>query len=262
MDITNYITYDLPVPYKNIKIYPVLVKDYGVFSAYSQCLTIDKNSIPDPQVISMTTLEYIFNSANNPKEKPYLLFFDRLLELCLKEDKSFEDISKSVERYGYTKDESPKPVFIINEEVYTSEDFENIKEIIAQQNMVELIDENISKAVRDSLEEAKEFKRRQSKIKPASIEDYIISLAATTGWTFDYIYSISIRKLIKTVKRIDNLIHYKIYLGASMSGMTKFEDTSFIIHWLSGLDDDDKYSDVSIDLQEMQDKVSFGSAKQ
>lgn len=263
MDISNYLTYDLPIPYRNIKIYPVTVKDYYFFGAYSQCLTIDKNSIPDPQIISMTYLEYIYSVAENTKEKPYLIWLDRLLSLCLPEDESFKDPIVSLNtRYGWSKENPPKPIFIINEEVYTSEDFDNIKEIVAQQNMVELIDENISKDVRDSLEKAREFKRKQSKTKPASIEDYMVSLASVTGWTFDYIYTMSIRKFVKTIRRLDNLIHYKIYLTASMSGMTKFENTDFIIHWLSGLDEDDKYSDVSVDLQEMQDKVSLESAKQ
>jgi hypothetical protein len=260
MDISNYITYDLPVPYRNIKIYPVRVKDYALFSAYSQCLTIDKNSIPDPNIISMTYLEYIFSIAENQEEKPYLLLFDRLLSLCLPDDNSFENVMESGKRYGYSK-ETEKPIFIIGEEIYTSEDFDNIKDIIAQQNMVELIDENISKEVRDSLERAREFKRKLSGIKPASTEDYIISIASVTGWTFEYIYSMSVRKFLKTIRRLDNLIHYKIYLGASLSGMVKFENTDFIIHWLSGLDEDDKYSDVSVDLQEMQDKVSLESAK-
>ncbi len=262
MDISNYITYDLPVPYRNIKLYPATVKDYNIFNAYSQCLTIDKNSIPDPRVISMTNLEYIFSTVNSSEGEPYLLWFDRLLGLCLKDEKSFEDMTQSLERYGYTKEASPKPVFAINEEIYTSEDFEVLKEIIAKQNMVELIDENISKEVRDSLEKAREFKRRLSGKKPATTEDYIISVAAVTGWTFEYIYAMSIRKFIKTIRRLDNLIHYKIYLNALLTGMSEFKDKSVIIPWLSNLDDDnEKYSDVSIDLQEMQDKVSFESAK-
>jgi hypothetical protein len=262
MEISNYLTYDLPIPYKNIKIYPVKVKDYVLFGAYSQCLTIDKNSIPDPKIISMTYLEYIYDTAKNEDEKPYLIFFDRLLGLSLPEDESFKDPTVSLKRYGWSKEEPSRPIFVINDEPYNSDDFEIIREIIAQQNMVELIDENISKEVRDSLEEAREFKRKLSGNKSASTEDYIISLASATGWTFEYIYSMSIRKFVKSIRRLDNLIHYKIYLAASMSGMVKFEDTSFIKHWLTSLDDgEEKYSDVSVDLQEMQDKVSLESAK-
>ena len=115
--------------------------------------------------------------------------------------------------------------------------------------------------MRDSLEKAREYKRRLSKEKPASLEDYIISIAVATGWEMEYIYSMPIRKFQKTISRLDNYIHYKIYLAASMSGMVEFKDKSFIKHWLSNLDTKDKYSDVSVDLDALQNKISLGSAK-
>jgi len=260
MNILNNITYDLPVDYRNIKIYPVTVKDYLTFSVYSSCLLLDKNSIPNVKIIEMTELEYIYYASNeNPEKTPYVLYFDRLLSLCLRDDESFNDIEKSLDRYR--NDNKGKPFFIIKEEIYKPEDFDQLKLIIAKQNEVELIDENISKEVRDSLEKAREFKRKLSGNKSISIEDYIVSLSVSTGWTFDYIYSMTIRKFLKSIRRMDNLIHYKIYLGASMSGMVEFKDKSFIKHWLSDLDDEDRYSDVSLDMQEMEDKISFESAK-
>jgi len=260
MDITYYLTYDLPVPYRNIEIYPVTVKDYLLFNVYAQCLTIDKNSIPDPKVISMTNLEYIFNSIETEVNKPYILWFDRLLSLCLK-DKSFENMEESIERFMYDP-ETRKPYFVIQEEIYTSKDFDEIKTIIAKQNLVELINENISKEVRDSLEEAREYKRKISGTKAISFEDYIISLSVTTGWTPEYINSMSIRKFLKSIRRMDSLIHYKIYLTASMSGFMEFKDKSVLKHWLSDTDDEeDMYNDVSIDLEKIQDTVSFESAK-
>jgi hypothetical protein len=61
---------------------------------------------------------------------------------------------------------------------------------------------------------------------------------------------------------MDNLIHYKIYLAASMSGMVEFKDTSFIKHWLSNLEDNDKFGDITMDLDAVQGKMSLESAKQ
>lgn len=263
MNIIPYTTYDLPVPYKELKLYPATMRDYISFNAFAQCLTLDKNSIPDPEIISMTNLEYIYScTGENPSEQPYLIWLDRLLSICLKEDKSFEKIEESILRYKYdTKYNRNDPIFIINDKPYGSEDFEEIKNIIAEQNMVELIDENISKEVRDSLEKARAFKRKISENKPASIEDYMIALSVATGWTLDFIYSMSIRKFTKSIRRMNNLLHYKIYLAASMSGMVEFKDKSFIIHWLSSLDDEDKYGDVSVSLEEMENKISFESAK-
>lgn len=254
------ITYDLPITYKGIKLYPVTVKDYLLFTAYSQCFLIDKNSIPDPKIIAMSELEYLYYLASKDVESmPYLICFDRILAMSLKDDKSFESLQESMKRYRY--DKKKKPVFRIGEQLYNYKDYLEIKQIICQQNFVELPDENISKAVRDSLEQAKKYKEKISGTKPASLEDYIISLATVTGWTFDYIYSLPVRKFIRSIRRFDNYVHYKIYLSASMSGFVEFKDKSIIKHWLTDIDTDDKYGDVSIDLDEMENKVNTESAK-
>jgi hypothetical protein len=260
MDIEYYITYDLVIPYRDIKIHPIRVKDFLLFSGYSACLTLEKNFIPDPKIISMTELEYIYYSTSqNESRTPYLFWFDRMLSLCLKDDNSFDDIEKSLERYDY--DEDGKPFFIIGNKIYASEDFKEIKYILCQQNLIELPDTTISKEVRDSLEEARKYKEKLSGTKPGSFEDYIISLSSVTGWTLEYVYSMPIRKFIKTIRRFDNLIHYKIYLAASMSGMVEFKDKSFIKHWLVDFEENDKYADVSVDLGVMQKKISLEGAK-
>jgi hypothetical protein len=262
MNINSYITYDLPVPYKNLLFYPVNLKEYSLFLTYSQCLTFIKNDIPDVKIISMNDLEFIFYSATNGKEGdlPYLLLFDRLLSLCLKDDTSFENIEESLKRYGY--DENRKPFFVIGGEKYNNEDFEKIRYIISEQNSLELPDKMISKEVRDSLEKAQEYKEKHSGQKPGSLEDYIISLATATGWSFEYIYSLTIRKFIKSVKRMDNLIHYKIFLNASLTGFTELKDKSVIKHWLSDIEEDEKYKDVSLDLNEVENKISMDEAKE
>jgi hypothetical protein len=260
MDIIYYLTYDLPIPYRNILLYPATVKDYLLFMTYAQCFTLDKNSIPDAKILTMTELEYLFHLAKSESEdeNPYLLWFDRVLSVCLRDDKSFANMEESIKRYHV--DEKGKPFFFIGEEKYTPKDFDNIKKIICEQNLVELPDENISKEVRDSLEKAEQYKRKMQGTKPASFEDYIASLAMVTGWTFEYVYSMSIRKFTKSLKRLDNYIHYRIYLAASMSGMCEFKEKSFIKHWLSGIEEN-KYGDVSIDLTTIQNKISLESAK-
>ncbi len=259
MEITQYVTYDLPIPYRNIKLYPISVKDYFFFNFYAQCLTVEKNLIPDAKIIAMKDLEYLYYATETDEKTPYILYFDRLLSLSLKEDKSFENIRESVNRYKYK--ENKQPFFIIGNEEFYYDDFDELKKIISEQNSLELPDETISKEVRDSLKKAKDYKSKISGSEEATIEDYIISLATVTGWSMEYIYSMSIRKFLTSIKRLDNYIHYKIFLTASLSGMVEFKDKSIIKHWLSGLSDGKKYDDVSVDLEDIQGKVSFEDAK-
>jgi hypothetical protein len=260
MDITQYTCFDLPIPYKKLKLYPVAIKEYAMFNTFVSCLLVDKNSIPDAKIISMSNLDYLYYTAeNNVETTPLLIFFDRLLNLCLKEDDSFSDIEKSILRYR--RNENKTSIFTINEEEYTADDFENIKQIICEQNLVDLPDDNISKEVRDSLEQARIYKNKQAGSESGSFEDYIISLSIATGWSFEYIYSLSIRKFTKAITRMDNFIHYKIYLAASMSGMVEYKDKSFIKHWLTNLDTKSGYGDVTIGLDEVKNKISLESAK-
>jgi hypothetical protein len=263
MNTLASVTFDLPIEYRNLKFYPIKVIDSMQFNVYVQSLLIEKNYLPDPnilKIISMTDLEYIYYSTQqDAKENPWLFYFDRLLALCLQDDKSFEKMEESLSRYGY--DEKGKPVFTISGEVFNSVDFLEIKGIICDQNLVTLPDERISKEVRDSLEQAKAYKERQAGNKPGSLEDYLVSLSTVTGWTLEYIYSMSLRKFIKSIRRMDNYIHYTIYMNALMSGMREFKDTSFVKHWLTNIDVDNIYGDVSMDLDAIQDKVSMESAK-
>ena len=260
MNIENYITFDLPVPYRGLNIYPIKISDQILFSHYSQCFLIEKNHTRDINIISMTELEYLYRATEQDMEThPYLLWFDRALSLCLKDDESFSEIKNSIDRYKY--DEKGNPFFEISGERYTDKDFNEIKEIVCEQNLLELPDMSVSKEVKDSLKKAQEYKNRLNGVKQGSFEDYIVSLSVATGWTMEYIYSLTIRKFIKSIQRLDNLIHYKIYLSASMSGFVEFKDKSFIKHWMASLENKDKYSDVSLDLEEVRGKLSLESAK-
>lgn len=260
MENTYYITYDLPIPYKDLMFYPITVKDYFFFTAYSQCLLLEKNSIPDPNIIRLTDLGYIYYLTQSEKSSDAnLLFFDRLLALCLKDEDSFKKPEESIMRYRY--DDKGTPFFVVNDKPYYNRDFLKIKEIISAQNMLELPDENISKEVRDSLEKAEEYKAKMNGTKSGSFEDYMISLSVITGWTLDYINGMTIRKFVKSVRRLDNYVHYKIYLAASMSGMVEFKDKSFIKHWLSEIDKSNKYEDVSLDLEKVQGTLSLDNTK-
>lgn len=269
MNISHYINYDAPVPYKGLMIYPISVKDYAAYSSYSSCLTLDKNSVPDAKIISMSYLEYLLYMSE--QREPYLIWLDVLLSVCLRNEKEyFEDISPLFGRGTLSKEdifilnktlskyrtnEKGKAFLVIGEREFSATDFEEIKNIICEQNMIDIPDENISKEVRDSLDQAKAYKEKLSGSKPGSFEDYLISLAISTNWSFEYIYNLSVRRFIKSLQRLDNLIHYKIYLGASMSGMVEFKDKSFIKHWLTSLDVDNKYSDVEVNLDAMQNKL-------
>ena len=238
--------FDEPIPYKELLIYPVTMKDYLEFHWLVSCLLIDKNSIPDINVISMSYLRFLYyNAANN--DEPYVYMVKMLL--CMVLHIEFN------EEMNFYVDENDKAFFKVRGIAYSGSDFDEIVKIIFEQNCITPIDNTIQKEVRDALEKAEEFKMQQTKQKMCSLEEQMICVLISTPLKLEDIYKLTIRKFEKILQRVDAKLHYQIYLNASMSGMVKFKDESVIQHWMNDLTKDDRYSDVKVDMDTMRNKI-------
>lgn len=238
--------FDEPIPYKELLIYPVTMKDYLEFHWLVSCLLIDKNSIPDINVISMSYLRFLYyNAANN--DEPYVYMLKMLL--CMVLHIEFN------EEMSFYVDENDRAFFKVRGVAYSGSDFDEIVKIIFEQNCITPIDNTIQKEVRDALEKAEEFKMQQTKQKMCSLEEQMICVLISTPLKLEDIYKLTIRKFEKILQRVDAKLHYQIYLNASMSGMVKFKDESVIQHWMNDLTKDDRYSDVKVDMDTMRNKI-------
>jgi hypothetical protein len=238
--------FDDPIPFKKFLLYPVKMRNYLMFMAYSECLTIDKNSIPDVKIIGMSYLEYILSYST--MENLWVGKLDRILRMCLDDKENKLDI-----KYGY--DENKKIFISIDGEIINGSDFDELKEIICEQQALELEDYTVQKEVRDALRKAQEFKNRSSGAKMAGLEDQILCLVSSTAMSVKDISELTIRKFTKLLSRVDAKLHYEIYLAASMSGMVTFKDKSFIKHWMSDLAKD-KISSNLISKESVEKKLS------
>jgi hypothetical protein len=243
----NSFIFDEPVDYKGLKIYPVKLKDYNVFLFAVECLLVDKNSIPDAQIISMGYLDYLLSYGD--EKNRYIQMLASLIYICMKVEP--DNIKLNIEN----QKEYVLSVSGIN---IKTNDFEEIKSIILEQNLVDVPDYTIQKEIRDKIEEGKRLRSKINNSKPASFEDQMVSLSIATGISLDSIQNMTYRKFVKSIERMDLLIHYKIFLQSSMSGMVSFKDKSFIKHWLNNIDE--KNSDM-IELDVMKKKVSFEDKK-
>lgn len=245
MNINYYLSFDEPVPYKNLLIHPVSMKNYLIFMFMASVLTIEKDDIPDAQIIKMSYLEYLVRY--NTEKNQYLQYLGAVIGIVSDNWKATMSVFQEKDSF----------FFKINDDVYDSEDFDNIRRIIIEQNVIEVPDSHIQKELRDSLEEARKSKMKMSDVKVAPLEDQMVALMIATGLTLDYIYTLPVRKFFKALERVDAKLHYEIYLAASMSGLVKFKDSSFIKHWRTEIKKD-LYEDVKVDFDAMQDKISFG----
>lgn len=241
-----YLFYDKPIPYKDLLIYPATMDRYLDFHFYITCLLLDKNSIPNPVVISMTYLQFLYYMASTT-ELPYLYMFKELLKMVLHIDNDSD--------LWFGTDPNGKAIFRIRGVIYDSEDLDKITDIVFLQNSIEHIDDTIQKEVRDAMEKAKVYKMKQNEYKMCSLEDQMICVLISTALKFDDINKLTIRKFSKILERVDYKLHYEIYLSAEMSGMVKFKDENKIKHWMADLTKSDKYEDVKVDADEMHHKI-------
>lgn len=241
-----YLFYDKPIPYKELLIYPATMDRYLDFHFYITCLLLDKNSIPNPEVITMTYLQFMYYMASTT-ELPYLYMFKELLKMVLHIDNDSD--------LWFGTDPNGKAIFKIKGIIYDSDDLNKITDIIFLQNSIEHIDDTIQKEVRDAMEKAKVYKMKQNEYKMCSLEDQMVCVLISTSLKFEDINKLTIRKFSKILERVDYKLHYEIYLSAEMSGMVKFKDENKLKHWMADLTKSDKYEDVKVDADEMHHKI-------
>lgn len=237
--------FDQPIVYKNLSIYPVTMKDYLDFHWLVSCLLIDKNSIPDVNIISMSYLKFLYYQSSS-QDKPYVYMLKALLCMVLHLDLNYEI------RFYINNN---KAFFNIDNVEYNSADFDNIVDIIFEQNCISHIDESIQKELRDEFERAQRYRQQQNNQKICSLEEQMICVMISTPLDMESIYKLTIRKFEKILQRVDAKMHYQIYLSASMSGMVEFKDKNAIKYWMSDLSKDDSYSDVKVDMDDMKNKI-------
>lgn len=78
----KYFTYDAPIPFEGVTIYPITVKNYQEFLSCSACLLLNKND--DPLGVTMTHLDYLYAKLTDKTEGPlWSARFSHIIELCL-----------------------------------------------------------------------------------------------------------------------------------------------------------------------------------
>lgn len=258
----KYFTYDQPVPFKELTLYPVTVKDYNEFLSSSACLTLNKND--DPKGIAMSHIDYLLSKMQDEKEGPlWSLRFTKILELCLHiksglkcpkcgkfmsfeefymkyEDPSIENKNdillcecgeKMVETVRFKENEKKKKIFVFDGVELNSQDFNKLRKYIMYQNLPDYKDDSwVDKAVRDDQAARAELKSRGSGT--ATLERKIMGVCANTHWKIDEVYSLSIRKFLMILGMIDDIMNYTITRTGLMSGFASLPKGETVEHWL------------------------------
>ena len=258
----KYFTYDLPVPFGRLTLYPVSIKDYNEFLSSSACLTLNKND--DIAGIRMTNIDYLLSKMQDEKEGPmWSLRFTKIIELCFHiksglkcpkcgkfmsfeefyikyEDESIIDKnsilncecgSKYQETIKFKENEKGKKIFVFDGIEVDNQTFNKLRKYIMYQNLPDYKDDSwVDKAIRDDQAAKNELKSRGSGT--ASLERKIIGVCVNTHWKIEEVMNMTIRKFLMVLGMVDDIMNYTITRTGLMSGFASLPKGETVEHWL------------------------------
>lgn len=211
-DYWRYIECDMVISYKSLKLHPVKLKDFYKFFDNIGILTIDKDLL-GPELAGISYLEFLASiiyaqSIENGED-----MFSEVMKLVLDVD--------DIRGIYFKFEENGKVFLIIDGQPFDRRDFDIIKRLILFQNIYGHNDRYVDPELAKALEEENRLKNKNN-LTP-SLEDQIVALALLTGFTYDYIYSLPIRKFFMSLYKSIHKMEYQIAKTGMMSGMVKFE---------------------------------------
>ena len=150
-------------------------------------------------------------------------------------------------RYEYDK---KRCLLFVDNIKITKRDFDELRKVVCFQNMPDYDDDYIDPELKAELEEAARL-RNPNNVQP-SLEKQECCIISSTGYTFETIKNISIRKLVMLLRTIDSKLHYFAYRQAEASGMVSFKGE--LNHWIYGESKEDKFAHIQ-KLDDFKDKL-------
>lgn len=217
------LTFDDPIDYKGLLLYPVSIRKINKFLQSSSVLRIQKEYIPDKEIIKMSYLKFLMTNIDKEKEEyGESLTFD-LLALCFMICMRIEEISIRL-----FIDEDGKAKIILNDVEINENDFDYLRKLILYQNLPNYDDELMNPDLKNDLEQVDKIKNGGEETE--DFEHLIANLVVGTGMNIDDVKNLPIRKFYIIGQVMDRKLHYSIYKQASVGGFVEFKQP--ITHYL------------------------------
>ena len=216
-------TFDDRIDYKGLLLYPVSIRKINKFLQSSSVIRIQKEYIPDKEIIKMSYLKFLMTNIDKEKEEyGESLTFD-LLALCFMICMRIEEISIRL-----FIDEDGKAKLILNGVEIDENEFDYLRKLILYQNLPNYDDELMNPDLKNDLEQSDKIKNGGEETE--DFEHLIANLVIGTGMNIDDVKNLPIRKFYIIGQVMDRKLHYSIYKQASVGGFVEFKQP--ITHYL------------------------------
>ena len=246
-----YFQNDERCPYKlkcgyELNIYPVTVKDWGIFETSMSILQIDKNKINDARVIQMSYLDFLYELYSN--EESYGVYIANVFKYSLKE-----------EVVSFVKYKGKSVLVLLNSDndikgYITCKEFDDIKKIILHQNIYDYKDTYVDADVQKLYEDYYKIKYKNSKT--PTLEEQKTYVMAKCGMSIKQVN-------MMTYRMFSQIYHHCIgdvlYIGKKIiQGSYKYQVDENIEHPLYEIPKD-MYAEIFEDTSVLSNKGINGA---
>lgn len=289
----RYFTFDEPIPFCGLFLYPIDLRHYNEFMTSNSCLLLNKDD--DPAGVRLSNLDYLLSKIEDQKEGVFWsMRLSKIIELCChvpsgmncpkcgknipfgqffteEREKQYQEMNeedrekifncdcgegKFIPSLNQKKDEKTgKTILVINGHDISTVDFNKFRKFILYQNLPDYEDDSyVDKEIRDDFALKAEMQSRHSG--RASLEQKIICVCAKSSYKIEEIYNMSIRKFTMLLSTINDAMEYQITRTGLMSGMVSLKDGKEIDHWI--YKKKKSLYDSAVDAQEFTNKINNG----
>ena len=272
--VDKYVTLQNPVPLYNLQIKPVLVRDFFQFNNAKDVLNIEKNKIPNIEIIQMTYLRFLLTIMI--EQDGFKEDFLTILALSLgvkydatKRNPSFEP--NEILTQQTRKDESEVWIngwdvrFRVSDDkvilcLYDDEDlveiddaqFDDLRKVILFQNIYKYDDTEMSDDFRRVVEEYYRLKNKD--IVLPSLEDRLMAVCVSSAYKLEELYTMPLRLFDALLEYSVDKLEYQVNKLIVNLAQGKVEGLH-LSHWVYKTKKD-KYSEIFTDAQDLVKKVT------
>lgn len=272
--IERYVTFGQPIKYCGLEIKPILVKDFYQFVNAKNILNIDKNKIPDVEIIQMTYLRFLtlMIVENEDMREDFLTIL--ALTLGLKYDSEKRNTSFKPNEVLAQQTRKNESYFYINGwdiafrirengtwlQLYSGDDmveindsqFDDLKNIILFQNIYDYDDMEMSDDFRRVIEEYYALKNKDIII--PTLEDRLMAVVVSSGYILEQLYDMPLRLFDALFEYSVSKLEYQV--NKLIINLAQGEIKGFnLSHWVYKTKKD-KYSEVFTNAQDLVNKFN------
>lgn len=234
-DILVKITEGEPVPWHGLLIYPVLMRDYEMFTAVKASITAMQSKLPMPYA-AMPYLTALFALSTDGVDVAGLEsnLFQRLIALLSLVLRLQDEDGEITDHFRFKMKSGTKQlteiVVIAQSKIVsiTPKDFTQLRRLIADMNRIELPNESQNPELVDAEQEY--FSATQTQLE-YDFEALKYSVGLICGKTMKEINTMTVRDFFGYESASDRLINHIIYSLSEKSGFVKFKGGNPFPSW-------------------------------